>query len=155
MTLHAKSVDVARPVDTVYNQWTQFAEFPRFMEGVESVQQLTDTRTHWVVSVGGVRREFDAVITEQHPDERVAWRSTTGPKHSGVVTVHRLDDERTRVHLQWEFEPEGAVEKTGEATGAISTRLQDDLERFKEFVESRGQETGQWRGDVSAPPQQH
>ncbi|CAM01987.1 polyketide cyclase/dehydrase/lipid transport protein [Saccharopolyspora erythraea NRRL 2338] len=153
MTTHTKSVDVAVPVHTAYNQWTQFTEFPEFMEGVERVDQVDDTHTHWVTSIGGVRREFDAEITEQHPDERVAWKVTSGPKQAGVVTVHRIDDTNTRIHLQMDFEPEGIVEKAGEVTGAIDSRIQADLNRFKNFIERRGTATGQWRGDISPPPQ--
>ncbi len=144
-----KSIDVDVPVRTAYNQWTQFEDFSHFMEGVESVQQLDDTHTHWKTKVGGVEREFDAEITEQHPDERVAWRSTSGPDQAGVVTFHRLSDAQTRVTVQMDWDPEGVTEKVGAALNFDDRRVQGDLERFKEFIESRGAETGAWRGDVS------
>ncbi len=144
-----KSIDVDVPVRTAYNQWTQFEDFPQFMEGVESVRQLDDTHTHWKTNVGGVEREFDAEITEQHPDERVAWRSTSGPDQAGVVTFHRLSDVQTRVTVQMDWDPQGITEKVGAALNFDDRRVQSDLERFKEFIESRGMETGAWRGDVS------
>jgi uncharacterized membrane protein len=148
-----ESVDVAVPVTTAYNQWTQFESFPEFMSGVEEVRQVTDTRTHWKTKIGGVEREFDAEITEQHPDERVAWRALEGVKQAGVVTFHRLDDQHTRVSLQLEFEPEGVTEKAGTALGVVGQRVKGDLNKFKQFIESRGEETGSWRGDVPRPPQ--
>ena len=144
-----QSIDVEVPVQTAYNQWTQFEEFPRFMEGVEEVRQLDDTRLHWVAELGGSRHEWDAEITEQHPDERVAWRNTDGKENAGVVTFHQLDDDRSRVMVQMDFVPEGVKEKVGTALGAPDRRVQGDLERFKEFIETRGTETGAWRGEVS------
>jgi uncharacterized membrane protein len=153
VTTIEKSVDVSTPVRTAYNQWTQFESFPRFMEGVDRITQETPTRTHWKTSIGGVTREFDAEITEQHPDERVAWRSVDGPTHAGVVTFHRIDDGTTRVHLQMEFAPDSVAEKAGAALGVVGHRIQGDLDRFKEFIEGRGGETGAWRGEVQAPPQ--
>ncbi|AEG45610.1 SRPBCC family protein [Isoptericola variabilis] len=144
-----KSIDVDVPVTTAYNQWTQFEDFPHFMEGVEEVRQITDTTTHWRTKIGGVEREFDAEITEQHPDERVAWRSTSGPDQAGVVTFHRLSDTSTRVTVQMDWDPEGFTEKVGAALNFDDRRVQGDLERFKEFIERRGTETGAWRGDVS------
>ncbi|HEX2299440.1 MAG TPA: SRPBCC family protein [Pseudonocardiaceae bacterium] len=149
-----KSIDVAVPVRTAYNQWTQFESFPQFMEGVEEVKQVTDTRTHWRTRIAGVEREFDAEITEQHPDERIAWRTSNGPYQAGVVTFHRLDDGHTRVMLQLEFHPDDLVEKAGTVLGIVQRRIGGDLERFKRFIESRGQETGAWRGDVPRTPQQ-
>jgi uncharacterized membrane protein len=151
MSSITESVDVAVPVPTAYNQWTQFESFPQFMEGVESVSQLGDTMTHWVIDVGGVHREFDARITEQHPDERVAWESVAGPRHAGVVTFHRLNDTESRVTLQMETDPEGLVENAADALGFLSRRAKRDLGRFKEFIETRGTETGGWRGDVEPP----
>ena len=148
-----KSVDVAVPVRTAYNQWTQFESFPQFMEGVEGVEQVTDTRTHWRTKIAGVQREFDAEITEQHPDERVAWRTVDGPHQAGVVTFHRLDDAHTRVMLQLEYHPDDLVEKAGTALGMVQRRAEGDLKRFKQFIESQGQETGAWRGDVPRAPQ--
>ena len=150
MSTVEQSIDVEVPVRTAYDQWTQFRSFPEFMEGVERIDQLSDTRTHWVTKVGGVTREFDAEITEQHPDERVAWRSVDGPQHAGVVTFHRLDQDSTRVMLQMDVEPEGVVEKVGDALGVVKRRTKGDLERFKAFIEEQGTETGQWRGEV--PP---
>ncbi len=152
MSTHEESIDVDVPVSTAYNQWTQFESFPQFMEGVERIDQIGDTMTHWVTKIGGVEREFNAEITEQHPDERVAWRSVDGPSQAGVITFHRLDDAKTRLMLQLEFDPEGIVEQAGEKLGVVNRRLKGDLERFKKFIEARGSETGAWRGDVQAPP---
>jgi uncharacterized membrane protein len=145
-----RSIEVEVPVRTAYNQWTQFEEFPQFMEGVESVRQLDDRHLHWIAEIGGVRREWDAEITEQHPDERVAWRATSGTRNAGVVTFHRLDADRTKIMLQLEVEPEGLVEQAGDRLGLVSRRASGDLERFKDYIEARGHETGAWRGDV--PP---
>ena len=146
------STDVAVPVGTAYNQWTQFTSFPQFMDGVERIDQLSPTRTHWITNIAGVRREFDAEITEQHPEERIAWTSTTGEaKHAGVVTFHRLDEAKTRVMIQIDWEPEGLVEKAGAAVGIDDRQVKADAKRFKEFIESRGTETGAWRGDVERP----
>jgi uncharacterized membrane protein len=147
------SVDVEVPVRVAYNQWTQFESFPEFMEGVESVKQLTDTRTAWVAEIAGVRREFEADITEQHPDERIAWRTTEQPHQAGVVTFHRIDDNTTRVTLQMEYDPEGFVETAGDWLQLVRMRVVGDMKRFKAFVESRGGETGGWRGDVPGPHQ--
>jgi uncharacterized membrane protein len=147
-----ESIDVNVPVRTAYNQWTQFEEFPRFMEGVEEVKQITDTRLRWRAEILGQGREWEAEITEQRPDERVAWHSIEGATNAGVVTFHRLDDNETRVMLQLEFDPEGAVEKAGDAVGAVNARVKGDLKRFKEFIEGRGTETGAWRGEVDQDP---
>ena len=155
MSTVVESVDVAVPVQTAYNQWTQFEEFPRFMEGVESIQQVSDTRTHWRVSIGGVSREFDAEITEQHPDDRVAWKSVEGTGHAGVVTFHRLDDSHTRVTLQLDTVPEGVVEQLGDKLGLVSHRAKGDMRRFKDFIESEGRETGAYRDDIQRPPTAH
>lgn len=148
-----KSIDVNVPLRTAYNQWTQFEEFPMFMEGVEEVTQLDDSHLRWCAEVGGVEREWDAEITEQIPDERIAWRSTSGPEHSGQVTFQKLDDDETRIFLEMEFEPEGVVETVGDLIGLASLRVAGDLERFKEFVETRGVETGAWRGTISSEPE--
>jgi ribosome-associated toxin RatA of RatAB toxin-antitoxin module len=145
------SVDVAVPVRTAYNQWTQFESFPEFMEGVEAIKQLDDTRLVWTVQVAGVHREFEAEITEQRPDERVAWCSLEQPRQSGVVTFHRITDDTTRVMLQMEFDPEGVVEQVGDKLQLVRMRVHGDLERFKMFIESKGRETGGWRGEVPAP----
>ena len=149
MSTIEESIEIERPVRTVYNQWTQFEEFPSFMEGVESVTQIDDTHLHWIAEIGGVRREWDAVVTEQHADERVALKSTSGTSNAGVVTFHKLADDRTKVMLQLDVDPEGALERVGDALGIIRRRASGDLERFKELIETRGQESGSWRGDVS------
>ena len=148
-----ESIDVKVTVSTVYNQWTQFEEFPKFMEGVKSVTQTDDTHLHWVAEIAGKEKEWDAEVTEQHADERVAWNATSGAQNAGVVTFHRLDDETTRVTLQLDVEPEGPVESVGTALGFVQRRVKGDLERFKEFIESRGAESGAWRGEVEAGAQ--
>ena len=148
MSTIEKSVEVNVPVRTAYNQWTQFEEFPKFMEGVQEVRQLDDTHLHWKANIGGKDKHWNAVITEQRPDERIAWKSTDGARNAGVVTFHRLSDQKSKVMLQLDYEPEGAVENVGDAVGAVSMRVAGDLERFKTFIESRGQETGAWRGQV-------
>ncbi|MFI6533650.1 SRPBCC family protein [Nonomuraea sp. NPDC050547] len=145
------SVDVMVPVRVAYNQWTQFETFPEFMEGVESVKQLTDTRNAWLAEIAGVTREFETEITEQHPDERIAWRSVDRPHQAGVVTFHRLDDTTTRVTLQMEYDPEGFVETAGDWLQLVRMRVQGDMRRFKDYIEARGGETGAWRGDVPYP----
>jgi uncharacterized membrane protein len=151
MSTVEKTIDVNVPIRTAYDQWTQFEEFPRFMEGVKSVTQTDDTHLRWVAEVAGVDKEWDAEITEQHPDERVAWTSTSGARNAGVVTFHRLDDSTTRVLLNMDVDPEGLVESAGDALGFLDRRVQGDLERFKQFIESRGVETGAWRGEVESP----
>ncbi|TCS34673.1 polyketide cyclase/dehydrase/lipid transport protein [Paucimonas lemoignei] len=146
-----KSCEVNVPVNTAYNQWTQFEDFPKFMEGVKEVRQLDDTHLHWHAEIAGKDKEWDAQITEQIPDKRIAWRSTSGAPNGGVVTFHRIDDNTTRIMLQMDYEPEGVVENVGNAMGVFTRRVEGDLERFKEFIESRGQETGAWRGQVNQP----
>ena len=146
-----KPIDVDVPVRTAYNQWTQFEEFPRFMEGVEEVRQLDDRRLHWRAKIGGKTEEWDAVITEQIPDERVAWRNTSGAENAGVVTFHHLSPNSTRVMLQIEYDPQGLVENVGSALGVVERRVEGDLKRFKEFIESQGAETGAWRGEIRRP----
>jgi len=145
-----QSIDVGVPVRTAYDQWTQFEEFPRFMEGVEEVRQLDDTHLHWRTKVAGREKEFDAVITEQTPDQRIAWTSEAGAEHAGVVTFHRVAEDTTRIMLQLDVEPDGLAEKAGDALGLVKRRVTGDLERFKELVESRGPgaESGAWRGEV-------
>jgi uncharacterized membrane protein len=146
-----ETIDVNVPVGTAYNQWTQFEEFPRFMEGVKSVTQLDDTHLHWVAEVAGKEKEWDAEISQQEPDMRIAWNATSGAENAGVATFHRIDDDTSRVTLQLDVEPEGIVEDVGTALGFLERRVKGDLERFKEFIESRGTETGAWRGSVEAP----
>ena len=143
-----KTIEVYAPIRTAYNQWTQFEEFPTFMEGVKDVKQLDDTHLHWVAEIGGVREEWDAEITDQRPDERIAWMSTSGPANSGVVTFQRLDDEMTRIVVEMDWQPEGMRESAGAALGLDERRVEGDLERFREMIERRGAETGSWRGDV-------
>lgn len=143
-----ESIEVEVPVSTAYNQWTQFEEFPKFMDTVDEIRQLDDTRLHWVVSAGGRREEFDAVITEQIPDTRIAWKSTDGPKHAGVVDFHRLSDDKTQVMVIMDTEAEGLVEKAADAVGLVKRQVRGDLERFKKMIESRGEESGAWRGEV-------
>ncbi len=152
MSTITETIDVDVDVTTAYDQWTQFEDFPQFMEGVERIDQRDDTHLHWVIKVGPVTREFDATVTEQHPDERVAWRSDDGPEHAGVVTFHRLGETSTRVTVQMDVDPEGFVEQVADKAGILERRTQGDLRNFKKFIESRGgQETGAWRGDVEHP----
>ena len=152
MSTVTESVDVNVPVRTAYNQWTQFEDFPRFMTGVSEIRQLDATTTHWKTDIDGVKREFDAKITEQLPDERVAWTSIEGSKQAGVVTFHRLDDTHTRVTCQMEFDPQGFTEKAGDKLGFLDRQVKGDMTRFKEYIEGRGGvETGAWRGQVDRP----
>ena len=148
MSTVEESIEINVPVRTAYDQWTQFETFPQFMEGVTAVQQLDDTHLHWVADIGGVHREWDAEITEQHPDERVAWRARDGADNAGVVTFHKLTDTKTKVMLQLEFDPEGFTEVAGDKLGFVKRRAVGDLERFKDFIEGGGSETGGWRGEV-------
>jgi uncharacterized membrane protein len=143
-----QSIEVGVPVRTAYNQWTQFEEFPRFMEGINEVKQLDDTTLHWKAEIAGQEREWDAKITEQSPDQRIAWTDIGGATNAGVVTFHKIDDSTTKVMLQIEFEPDGPLEKVGDVLGFVKGRAKGDLGRFKEFIESRGSETGAWRGEV-------
>ncbi len=149
-----KSIEVDVPVRTAYDQWTQFEDFPHFMSDVERIDQLDDTTTRWHVKMLGVERTFDADITEQLPDERVAWTSKPDAetKHAGVITFHRIDDGRTRVMLQLDVEPTDWIEKAGQALGLVERRVQSDLEDFKTFIEERGTETGAYRGQVDQDP---
>jgi uncharacterized membrane protein len=150
-----RHIDVNCPVSTIYNQFTQFEEFPRFMAGVKRVHQLDDKTLHWEIEIGGVERVFDAKITEQIPDKRIAWKSIDGKTQAGVVDFHRLSDNQSRVNLQMAYDPEGFVENAADMLGIISSRVQGDLERFKKFIETRGRETGAWRGEVKAPGETH
>ncbi|GAA3523015.1 SRPBCC family protein [Nocardioides daeguensis] len=149
MSTIEKSVVVDVPVRTAYDQWTQFETFPSFMEGVEEVRQLDDTHLHWRADIAGVRREWDAEIVDQTPDERITWRALGGTKNDGTVSFAPGElGHSTRVTLRMEFEPEGIVEKAGDALQIVDRRAEGDLVRFKDFIESRGAETGGWRGDV-------
>jgi uncharacterized membrane protein len=148
MSTVQKSIDVNAPVNSVYNQWTQFEDFPAFMEGVKEVRQLDDSHLHWCAEIAGKDVEWDAEITEQIPDQRIAWRSVDGTPNAGVVSFHRLNDGATRVMLQMDYDPEGVIENAGDMLGMLSHRVEGDLERFKDFLESRGSETGAWRGEI-------
>jgi uncharacterized membrane protein len=143
-----KSIEVECPLRTVYNQWTQFEEFPRFMQGVKKVTQLDDQRLHWEAEIGGKNKEWDARITDQVPDQVIAWKSEGGEYNTGAVNFRAISQNRTHINLQLTYDPEGIVEKTGDALGVVSSRVEGDLERFKEFIENRGQETGAWRGTI-------
>ncbi|MBW3561780.1 MAG: SRPBCC family protein [Actinobacteria bacterium] len=143
-----KSVEVNVPISTAYNQWTQFEEFPQFMKGVEKVTQVDDTTLRWTGDIGGVDREWEAEITEQKPDSRIAWKATGEVTHAGVVTFHEIDPQTTRVMLQLDIAPDDWKEKVADAIGITDARVKGDLERFKEFIETRGKETGAWRGEV-------
>jgi uncharacterized membrane protein len=150
MSMIEKSIEVNVPVNTAYNQWTQFEEFPRFMQGVKHVKQLDDKRLHWKAEIAGKEREWDAEIYEQVPDQKIAWRSIGGAKNAGLVMFDKIDNARTRVRLSMEYEPEGAVENIGDTLGLVTQRVQGDLERFKAYIEKRGSETGAWRGEIHA-----
>ena len=143
-----KSITVDCPLQTVYNQWTQFEEFPRFMEGVKRVNQLDDKRLHWEAEIGGKQKEWNARITEQVPDKRIAWQSEAGENTSGTVTFQPKGPDRTRVNLELRYDPKGFVESAGDAIGVVSHRVKGDLERFRDFIEQRRRETGAWRGTI-------
>lgn len=143
-----KSIDIDVPARTAYDQWTQFEKFPEFMEGVEEVRQMDDRTIHWRAKIAGKEVEWDARITEQVPDQRIAWTNIDGARNAGVVTFHTLDTDRCRVMLQLETEPQGLTETVGEALGFLDRQVESDLERFKKMIESRGAETGAWRGEV-------
>jgi uncharacterized membrane protein len=143
-----KTFDINCPVRTVYNQWTQFEDFPRFMDGVKEVRQLDDTHLHWRATIAGKDKEWDAEIVEQVPDQRIAWRSTSGAPNAGTVRFEPLNKERTRVQLTMEYQPQNAIEKVGDAVGLVSKKVEDAVEKFKDLVEKRGAETGAWRGEV-------
>jgi uncharacterized membrane protein len=147
-----ESVDVNVPVRTAYDQWTQFETFPKFMEAVKQVRQLDDRTLEWVADVAGKEKRWKAKITEQTPDERIAWTSIEGARNAGVVTFHRLGEGRTRVTLQLDVDPEGPLENAGDALGVVRRQVGEDVKRFKEFIESRGRETGAWRGEVDRKP---
>ncbi len=143
-----KTFDVDCPVGTVYNQWTQFEAFPRFMEGVDEVRQLDDTHLHWKAKVAGKEKEWDSEIVEQVPDKVIAWRSTSGAPNAGTVRFEPLNKERTRIKLTMEYEPKGFLENVGDAVGIVSGKVEDAVERFKDLLEKRRGETGAWRGEV-------
>jgi len=145
-----ESIEVDVPVSAAYNQWTQFEEFPRFMEGVESVKQLDDRHLKWIAEVGGKRREWQAEIVEQVPDEKVAWRAIDGIGPNGIVEFEPLGEDKTLVTVEMAYEPEGVTEQLGSAVGVDSRQVKSDLDRFKQLIESRGVESGAWRGEVRA-----
>ncbi|HVL97890.1 MAG TPA: SRPBCC family protein [Egibacteraceae bacterium] len=143
-----KSIEVDRPVRTVYNQWTQFESFPKFMQGVERVEQKDDKRLHWVAEIGMADREWDAEIVEQEPDRVIAWKASGETTNDGRVTFEPVGPDRTRINLVLEYDPEGFVEKAGDKLGVVDKRVEGDLERFKQYIEERGAEEGAWRGEI-------
>jgi uncharacterized membrane protein len=147
MATTKQTIEVAVPIRNVYDQWTQFEEFPRFMDGVEAVKQLDDKRLHWTATVGGKLKEWDAEIVEQRPDEVISWRSTSGAKNAGAVTF-QSSDKGTKVTLLLEYEPEGPAEKAGEVLGVLDRQVRSSLERFRKVIESRRTPTGAWRGTI-------
>ena len=151
MSTIEESVEVNVPVSTAYNQWTQFTEFPKFMKGVREVRQMDPTHLRWRAIVGGKEEEWDSEITEQIPDNRIAWHSTTGPRNAGVVTFHKISDSTSRIMLQMDYAPRNVVEGIGDVLGILKLEMRNNLKGFKEFLEERGKETGAWRGAV---PQQ-
>ena len=143
-----KTFEIDAPVRAVYNQWTQVEEFPRFMDGVKEVRQLDDTHLHWKASIAGKEKEWDAEIVEQVPDQRIAWRSTSGAPNAGTVRFEPLNKDRSRVHLTMEYEPRGFIENVGDAVGILDRKVEKAVADFKRLIEQRGQETGAWRGEV-------
>lgn len=143
-----ESIIVDVPVRTAYDQWTQFEEFPKFMDSVHEVKQLDDKRLHWKADVLGKPVEWNAEITEQIPDKRIAWRSTSGKQNDGVVTFEQLSGKRTRITLQMAYVPEGPIEQAGDALGAVRLEASGNLKKFKQMIEQRGKETGAWRGTI-------
>jgi uncharacterized membrane protein len=144
-----ESIDVNVPVSTAYNQWTQFQDFPKFMDSVQEVKQLDDSHLHWRANVAGKEEQWDSEITEQIPDQRIAWRSTSGVRNAGDVTFQKLSDAKTRIKLKMDYEPQSADEKIGDALGLVRMQTKGNLKRFKELLESRGAETGAWRGSIA------
>ena len=150
MTTVKESIEVDVPVSTAYNQWTQFEEFPSFMEGVQSVTQVDDTHLRWVAEVGGKRREWNAEIVDQVPDQKIAWRATDADGPNGIVEFEPLGQDKTLITIEMAYEAEGLTEQLGSAVGVDSRQVKSDLERFKQLIESRGVESGAWRGEVRA-----
>lgn len=144
-----QSIDVTVPLSQAYNQWTQFKEFPRFMSGIESVEQIDDATVRFTADIAGVRRVFDARIMEQVPDERITWQSLEGPQNSGTVSFEAVNPTETRVTVDLTWEPESAIERVGASLHLDERQVKNDLQRFKEFIEGREVETGAWRGRVS------
>ena len=145
-----ESIEVNVPVRTAYDQWTQFEDFPQFMKSVKEIRQLDDKRLHWKANIAGEVKEWDVEITEQIPDKRIAWRSTSGVHNAGVVTFHKISETVTRVTLQMDYKPDGVLETIGDALGAVRMETRANLSNFKELLEKRGSETGAWRGKINA-----
>jgi uncharacterized membrane protein len=145
-----ESIDLSVPVSTAYNQWTQFEQFPKFMEGVESVTQIDDTHVRWAANVGGAHREWEAEIVEQVPDRKIAWRATSGNGPNGIVTFEQLGPDATLITVEMSYEPDGMMEQLGSKVGIDSRQVAGDLKHFKQLVETMGAETGAWRGEVHA-----
>jgi uncharacterized membrane protein len=145
-----ESIEVQVPVQQAYNQWTQFEEFPKFMEGIQSVQQLDDTHVRWVAEIRGESREWTTEITDQQPDEKIAWKTIDGElKNDGVVTFEQVGDGQTRVNVQMDVEGDSTAENVaGDLLGIVKAQVHGDLERFKVLIENRDEETGAWRGEV-------
>lgn len=150
MSIIEKSIELNVPVATAYNQWTQFEEFPRFMEGVEQVRQVDDKHVYWRASIGGKQKEWHSVITEQIPDQLIAWTTQEGAKNRGRITFTRIADDKSKLDLRLEYEPVGAIEHTGDVMGVVSGRVEGDLQRFKKYIEAPGHETSAWRGKVTS-----
>jgi uncharacterized membrane protein len=148
MSVIEKSIEVAVPRRTVYDQWTQFEEFPTFMGGIERVQQVDDKHLHWKGQIAGVEREWDSEIIHQEPDDRITWRTTQGAQNDGTVSFASISPDRTQVTMRLEFEPEGFAEKAADVLHLVDLRVTKDLDNFKEFIEDREAETGAWRGDI-------
>ena len=151
MARAASEIVVEAPLRQVYNKWTQFEEFPRFMENVEQVQQLDDRRLHWKAKIGGQEVEWDAEIEEQVPDDKIVWKSLGGAMNAGLVRFNQIDANQTEVHLEMSYEPEGALQKMGDAIGMLDRNVEGDLKQFKTFIEERGVATGGWRGEIENP----
>jgi uncharacterized membrane protein len=147
-----KSIDVNVPVRVAYDQWTQFEEFPKFMEAVQEVRQLDDKKLHWRAEISGKTEEWDATITEQVPDQRIAWKSIDGSPNEGVVAFRPLGPDSTEVTLQLGYQPEGVTEKIGDSLGMVDRQVEGDLKRFKDYIEQRGFPTGGWRGSIEEHP---
>lgn len=148
MSTIEETIEVRVPVTMAYNQWTQFEDFPTFMEGVEEVRQIDDTHLHWRAEIAGKAKEWDAEITDQRPDECVAWTATDGAGNGGVITFQAVSEDKTQVKARMDIEPEGVAEKAGDVLGVVKRRVKGDLERFKKLIEARGSESGAWRGEV-------
>jgi uncharacterized membrane protein len=145
-----ESIDVNVPVSTAYNQWTQFEEFPKFMEGIQSVQQLDDIHVQWVAEIGGKSRQWTTEITEQQPDKKVAWKTIDGEvKNDGAVSFEEIAGGQTRVNVEMDVEGESTAEDVAaDLLGVVKSQVRGDLERFKQLIENRDEETGAWRGEV-------